>query len=105
MNDWTAKLDDALWAYRTTYKTTMGTQPYKLIYGKACHLLVELEHKAYWAVRKLGMDMEAVGKKRLLQLNKLDEFRLHSYKNNKPYKVKSKRWYDKDIQHCHFEPG
>ena len=56
--DWYKKLDDALWAYRTTYKTPLGTTPYRLVFEKSCHLLVELEHNAYWASRTLNFDIK-----------------------------------------------
>ena len=84
--DWALKLDDALWAYRTTLKNPIGLTPYQLIYRKSCHLPVELEHKAYWATRALNFDLMKAGRKRLLQLNKLDELRMNSYENAKLYK-------------------
>ncbi|KAL8124281.1 hypothetical protein AgCh_012072 [Apium graveolens] len=66
-------------------------------YGKGCYLHVKLKHKAYWVLKKLNMDLDAAGKKRMLQLNKLDEFRLQAYENNKMYKEKVKRWHDRGL--------
>nr|GEW45328.1 reverse transcriptase domain-containing protein [Tanacetum cinerariifolium] len=76
---WSDKLDDALWAFRTAYKTPIGCTPYKLVYRKACHLLIELEHKAYWAQKKTNFDLSVAGDHRKIQLNELNELRDHAY--------------------------
>jgi len=59
--DWSAKLNDVLWALRTAYKTPLGTTPYRLVYGKSCHLPLELEHKARWALKELNYDIDLAG--------------------------------------------
>ena len=65
IKDWSIKLEDALWAYRTAYKSPIGMSPYKIVYGKQCHLPLELEYKAMWAIKNLNFDFQVVKKKRL----------------------------------------
>ena len=103
--DWSKKIEDALWAYRTTFKTPLGMSPLRLVYGKACHLPVELEHRAYWVTRQLNMDNTLAGEKRLLQLSELDEFRNEAYENARIYKEKTKAWHDKHITRKEFTAG
>ncbi|XP_074351975.1 uncharacterized protein LOC141691132 [Apium graveolens] len=95
IKDWSLKLDEPVWAYKTAFKTPLGMSHFQLVYGKACYFPAKLEHKAYWALKKLNLDMEAAGEKMMLQLNELEEFRLQAYENNKVYKENVKRWHDR----------
>ena len=77
--DWSIKVDETLEAYRTIYKTPIAISPFQLIYGKACHLPVELEYKSYWALKTLNLYSKVVGLKRKLQIQELKEMRLNAY--------------------------
>ncbi|GJS31512.1 reverse transcriptase domain-containing protein [Tanacetum coccineum] len=102
---WSDKLDDALWAFRTAYKTPIGCTLYKLVYGKACHLPIELEHKAYWALKHANFDLKTAGDQRKVQLNELSELRDQAYENSLIYKEKTKRIHDAKIKNRVFNVG
>lgn len=72
--------------------------PYILVYGKACHLPIELQLKAFWVVKKLNFNLQDVGKARMLQLNKLEEHKFLSYENDELYKEKTKKLYESKCQ-------
>nr|GEV13590.1 DNA-directed DNA polymerase [Tanacetum cinerariifolium] len=100
---WSDKLDDAFWAFRTAYKTPIRCTPYKLVYGKACHLPIELEHKAYCALKHANFDLKTAGDHRIVQINELNELRDQAYENSLIYKEKTKRLHDSKIKNCVFD--
>nr|GFA92839.1 reverse transcriptase domain-containing protein [Tanacetum cinerariifolium] len=98
-------LDDAPWAFCTAFNTPIGCTPYKLVYGKSCHLPIELEHKAYWTLKHVNFDLKTTGDHRKLQLNELNELRDQAYENSLIYKERTKKLHDSKIKNRIFNVG
>ncbi|RDX73054.1 pol, partial [Mucuna pruriens] len=99
--DWSRLLEDALWAHRTAYRTPLRMFPYQIVFGKTYHLPVELEHKAYWAIKHCNLAYD----QRKFQLQELDELRLEAHENSRIYKHKVKKFHDQKIRRKDFHVG
>nr|GEU68339.1 reverse transcriptase domain-containing protein [Tanacetum cinerariifolium] len=102
---WSDKLDDALWAFRTAFKTPIECTPYKLVYGKACHLPFELEHKVYWALKHCNFDLKSASDHRKVHMNELNKLRDQAYENSLIYKEITKKIHDSKIKNRVFNVG
>ncbi|XP_075097937.1 uncharacterized protein LOC142175254 [Nicotiana tabacum] len=103
--DWSKKFDDALWAYRMTYKTPNGMSPNRLVFEKTCHILVEQEHKEKWVLKKLNLYWDVAANLRVSHTNELDEFRYHANESSSLCKEKMKYLHDKYIWNKDFKAG
>ena len=101
--NWPIKLNNVLWAYRTACKTPIRMSPCRIVFGKPCHLPLELEYKVMWAIKKLNCDSQATKEKRLLQMNELEELRNEAYDNAIIYKDKTKKWHDQKTLRIEFK--
>nr|GEU78098.1 reverse transcriptase domain-containing protein [Tanacetum cinerariifolium] len=99
---WSDKLKDALWAFRTAFKTLVGYTPYRLVNGKACHLPLELKHKAFWDLKHVNFDLKTTGDHRKLQLNELSELHDQAYENSLIYKERTKKLHEAKIKNGIF---
>ena len=102
---WNSMIPEVLWAYQTAFKTPIGQTPHQLIYGKTCHIPVDLEFRSHGAVKRWNMYIQWARVKRQIQWAELDEWRKKAYHNSKLYKEQMKRWQDKRIQIKHFKVG
>ncbi|XP_070025268.1 uncharacterized protein [Nicotiana sylvestris] len=105
-HQWVKGCNECQWTENISRRHEMPMNPIQeLVFGKACHLPVELEHRAWWALKQLNLDIEAAGTTRITELHELDEFRHLAFESTKLYKERMKRLHDKNIVERNLNPG
>ncbi|RVW61986.1 hypothetical protein CK203_063931 [Vitis vinifera] len=89
-------------AYRTAYKTILGMSSYRIVYGKACHLSIEVQYKAWWEIKTFNMDLNRADMKRFLDHNEMEELRNDAYNNSNIAKQRLNRWHDQLVSRKEF---
>ncbi|XP_076946899.1 uncharacterized protein LOC143618669 [Bidens hawaiensis] len=102
LKDWSDKLDDALWAFLTAFKTPIETTPFRMVYGKACHLPIELEYRVYWALRSVNLNLTQATKNRYLQIHEVEELRDEAYARLWSYKERTKELHDRKLKRVKY---
>ena len=103
--DWTSRLQEVVWAYRTTWKTTIGFTPFELLYGKVAMLPIEFEHKTLRIALTLDIDLLTTQRKHLLHLNSLDEMHRTTLEHTELVQKLRKQWHDSHIIRKQFQVG
>jgi hypothetical protein len=103
--DWSYRLPEALWAYRTTWRNTTGFSPYELVYGKSVVFPVEFEIKTLRNALAVNLDLTDAQTARLHQLNELDEKRLDAIHQTTMLQQQRSKWHDKTIKNKKFQKG
>eukprot|EP00253_Pinus_taeda_P032476 PITA_32476 len=103
--DWASRLPEALWVYRTTWRSTTGYSPYQLVFGKQPIFPIEFEIQKLRKAQEVGLDLTEAQINRLQQINELDEIRLSALQNTALIQQQRAKWHDALIKNKVFHEG